>query len=488
MYGPGIRLATVLILAAVLCGCVDTCVDGGPEFFVGEVLALSGFGSEYVAVEDFNGDGLKDLLLGGNHYADAAKTPLFLLINNGDGSFSERTAEFINGSPMAASPHGEAADFNGDGTVDVAVYDGGDTERGQAPEGGFYGEAPFLLLSNPDGTWDISTALADAEAATNGGNPKVHAKSITSGDIDGDGDIDLLVESGGGFNNIITHFVINNDDGTFTSEHPSDELRIPLSLLTGPTGFWRHAMERLADMDNDGHVDVILTQLRKIDNQQDELHSKVVFNDGSGRFPAMNSVDLPYVSFNDTYTYVRAVGVYDLDDDGFLDLVFAHERGNNDTLLNGNTGRFLQFLINDRNRSFTDDTNRYIGDQSATLPAINPHTDNPLSNIPTKNVLLLDMNDDGFRDLVMEDVQSPQSDAAPLIYFGSVSGLFTAIDSTRIVPSGDNFFGEQAYPLNLDGDEFIDVVSAQVQSGDDGRFGTNDDFHNVLSILRCPGD
>ena len=48
---------------------------------------------------------------------------------------------------------------------------------------------------------------------------------MTSGDIDGDGDIDLWVDSIGG-KNVSSHFMVNNGDGTFTV----DEERAPTAL------------------------------------------------------------------------------------------------------------------------------------------------------------------------------------------------------------------------------------------------------------------
>ena len=67
------------------------------------------------------------------------------------------------------------------------------------------------------------------------GNPPadLHLKSATSGDIDGDGDIDLWVDSIGGAN-VSSHFLVNNGDGTFTV----DEARAPAALRHNPLESW----------------------------------------------------------------------------------------------------------------------------------------------------------------------------------------------------------------------------------------------------------
>ena len=98
-----------------------------------------------------------------------------------------------------------------------------------------YGNPPQLWLSDNDGVLRPSEGLADAVRAEHALRPPagkglsapadLHLKSVTSGDIDGDGDIDLWVDSIGG-KNVSSHFMVNNGDGTFTV----DEERAPTAL------------------------------------------------------------------------------------------------------------------------------------------------------------------------------------------------------------------------------------------------------------------
>ncbi len=160
--------------------------DGTFKPAIGSPVGIFPF---FLAVADFNGDGIADLaVVNGN---DDTVT---LLKGNGDGTFAP-----FPGSPLpvgdGASPI-VAADFNGDGHVDLAVANYTDNNVD-------------IFLGNGDGTFTSQPAIGV------GLNPF----SMTALDYNGDGITDLAV---GNYHRYTTSLpgamtlLIGNGDGTFS--------------------------------------------------------------------------------------------------------------------------------------------------------------------------------------------------------------------------------------------------------------------------------
>jgi hypothetical protein len=108
-----------------------------------------------IAAADFNGDGLTDFML------SMLTTPVRreLQILQAPSSIG---APPDNGSVIAdleRELQGVAADFNGDGKIDVALFDSGNYDRSK---GGTLGHPPTLLLGDGAGKFTASDALAAA--------------------------------------------------------------------------------------------------------------------------------------------------------------------------------------------------------------------------------------------------------------------------------------------------------------------------------------
>ena len=97
--------------------------------------------SRGVAVADFNGDGIPDMAI-----ADQSGDKVYVLLGNGDGSFTA-----ASGSPVSISGGNTlvgitAGDFNNDGYADLAVVSWG-------------GSKVFIMLGNGNGTFQAPASI-----------------------------------------------------------------------------------------------------------------------------------------------------------------------------------------------------------------------------------------------------------------------------------------------------------------------------------------
>ena len=443
-----------------------------------------------VAVADINGDGRDDIVAGGReeHRFDGvpedrfAKVPFHILVGREDGGFTH-APELVDGTIHAREAFVAASDFNGDGRVDLAVFDSGvyvwDGRAG-------YGNPPELWQSSHDGTLSFSEALADAVRAAHAAGPSsadkgisapadLHLKSVTSGDIDGDSDSDLWVDSIGG-KNVSSHFMVNNGDGTFTI----DEARAPPALRhNSPGAWWYHLQGILVDLDNDGDLDLSLGNNRHTeDPAKRNSFSIVLLNDATGSYP--ERIELPRPAFNEGYTVVHGQTHADVNGDGFQDLLLLHTRtpyGNPDII--PYTGRYIQVLINDQGTSFVDETSTRMGDQSATTVK---YDSDGFELYNEGAVSMHDVDRDGCEDIVVSKSWGIRAPAFPLVHRNSGSGQFTVMDP-KLFAGDDRYFGAHVVPADVNGDGAIDFVVPQRDNGPDGEWGSEDDFTTLVTLL-----
>ena len=467
--------------------------EGSVSFL--RVLTQPGLGrlDNVLAVADFDGDGRDDILAGGLNEYDAyassmtakpedrlgPKATLHMFVAVGDGSF-RHAPELIEGTIAVRSPIVVADDFNGDGRADLAVFDEGvyvfAVRKG-------YGNPPQLFLSSPGGRLRPSDALADAvireherEDPPSGiSSPAdLHLKSATSGDIDLDGDTDIWVTSSGGLN-VFDHFMVNNGDGTFTIER---ERASDMVLFNVPVDWWNFIGNHLVDLNNDGAPELVLGPLGpgRLGLGSPSL---VLANDGTGHYPTRTVLPRP-ADFNGGYTRVNWLTHFDVNNDGFQDLLLAHRRlYEGPTAEIPNTGRYIQVLINRGGSSFGDETPTWMGDQSATTPERDAEGIELINDAAPR---MHDIDHDGCADLVMSRNLNPVRIESPLVYRNDGSGRFQAMSP---VPFGgsDRHFGQFAVPIDVNGDRAIDFVIAQRDRGPDRQYDTPDDSTILVTLL-----
>jgi hypothetical protein len=302
--------------------------DGHGTFRPQERFA-AGDGPSSLAAADFNGDGRLDLAVG-----NANSNTISVLLGDGDGTFHGQMPDQV---PVKANPDASvAADFNIDGTLDLAVAhgssndisillgngDGTFREQGQYPLGNFPSSVvaadfngdgrPDLAVTNKsDGT--VSVLLGDGDGTFQpqvtyavGSNPY----SIVAGDFNGDGHVDLAVANYSVDGTVSV--LMGNGDGTFQPQVTYAVGSYPTSLVAG-------------DFDGDGRVDLAVA------NQGDGTVS-VLLGKGDGTFRSQVAYAVgKNPSFLVAGEFTR---------DGHLDLATANSDGTVSVLLGKGDGTF----------------------------------------------------------------------------------------------------------------------------------------------------
>jgi len=252
-------------------------------------------GVDTVLLGDFNGDGKLDVAVTN----DETTGMVSVLTGTGSGTLQKTVASFgTNFGPMGLA----AADFNGDGKLDLVTADAG------SPFGVVIGNISVLLSNGKSlfaGRTDYNVSSASTTGAYTG---------LAAGDLTGDGKIDLAVP--------VTYasqlsLLFGTGSGTFK----------PFSTITLPTNANAVA---IGDFNNDHKNDIALVNFGGGDT------ISILLNAGSGTFPT----NTQYNTAGSGY----AIATGDFNNDGNLDIVVTGEESNNISVLLGNgAGAFPSF-------------------------------------------------------------------------------------------------------------------------------------------------
>ncbi|HMQ22486.1 MAG TPA: VCBS repeat-containing protein, partial [Planctomycetota bacterium] len=290
--------------------------------------------TQALAYGDVDGDGDLDLVLGnGDGYGFGRQNRLYL--NDGTGIFSDVTTARL---PRVSDRTTALAlgDLDGDGDLDLVVGNGALT----------ISEQNRLFLNDGTGSFtDVTATRMPANIDS--------TRSVALGDVDGDGDLDLVVGNYGQ-----NRLYRNNGAGAFTEATVGS--MPPDSDMTRAVAF--------GDVDRDGDLDLVFGNGSDVAGQQNRLY----LNNGAGSFIDATASRMPLDSDNSSsLTFV------DVDRDGDLDLVIG----------NG------AFLVSQQNRLYLNDGMGTFRD--ATTGRL------PAEAEPTSSVAAGDMDGDGDVDLVV---------------------------------------------------------------------------------------
>lgn len=271
---------------------------------------------------DFNGDGYEDILLAKNKY-NIERHPLELFINNKNENFVLDQTLIQNNIGCETARKSIVGDYNGDGKPDVFFADHG-------AEGAVFEFAyPSILLSNSNGyNFEILDNL-----------PKSFYHGAASGDIDNDGDLDIITSTG---------LVLINDG--FANFSDMNQL-----WQTSEGGIYTI---ELIDINNDGFLDLIVGGHTMA--SYDLESEKIYFGNGIN-YSDSNSILLPKVL---GYGVSTDFSFYDINNDGFDD-IFVNRAGGSVTANNTYDTDFyvgwaVQLIINNQGTDFIDVTDSYF--------------------------------------------------------------------------------------------------------------------------------
>ena len=347
----------------------------------------TGFGIRFAA--DFDGDGDDDLLLpGGRPFESVAPEPGVILLNNGDLTFEIAAGD---------RPHGVhagkvlMADFNDDGGNDFFIADAGyDGE----PYPGWHN---WLLLWTADGYVDATDRLpADPDSFTH---------TATAGDIDSDGDVDVLVGNAFSQSRYPAPYFLMNDGG---ANFVLDESRLPQSWTGAP---WT---VQLADLDGDGHLDLVAGPI------EDSGASFVHWGSAAGVYRDEEATVLPRAGFSIAYggAHVVTTAVSDFNGDRRPDILLGGYDAHWVSEMRG-PWRGVQLLVNHGERVFFDETPRRLG-TSAWSPGEGWHGGHRF----------FDFNGDGTVDIVPEDFNVDHGTNV-LAWLNDGTGHYTALSTAE---------------------------------------------------------
>jgi outer membrane protein assembly factor BamB len=333
--------------------------------------------------------------------------------NPASGLFQAASTVNVGDAPWCLT----AADFDKDGSIDLAVVNNYDNSisilkndgtgrfanQSTIPAGSYPGS---IITSDLDADGDMDLVVTNANSVVifknDGHGTFAQTSSIflsgtpwysTAADFDGNGTIDLAVTNYTGQ----VYILMNDGNGSFTRTSTIEQVGAEFALAA-------------ADVNNDGASDLIVTntQLNTV---------SILMNNGRGQFAAP--------SFATVGDGPLAVAAQDLNGDGLIDLAVANYHGNSVSILKNTGGTFT------------------------TTSTVNTDS-NPTS------VIAVDVDGNGAMDLAVVCAGS----ATVVIYTNDGTGTFTRASTMRI-GEGSSSRIITAADLNRDGKIDLAVVNLQ---------------------------
>ena len=316
---------------------------------------------------------------------------------------------------------GELGDLDGDGDLDLVVAHFAD-----------YGRQPQVYINNGAGVFTDETAsrLPALLTITN---------DVDLADVDNDGDQDIYLANTAvdtsGDPAFSDNLLINDGSGRFQDERAS---RVPQTWI---------ATQNVAfgDMDNDGDADLLVTHLTHLLNVEDSSRVILLFNDGQGFFAPSTRCPLDASKY-----FPFDLALVDVNHDSYLDLVLA----NMPLIIMDDPGNPVGFLSG-QNAIFINDGQGHFTDETASR---NP----TLIEDSTVAIAPGDVDRDGDMDLFFANVGFLPEETMNRLLINNGEGFFTDETVARL-PAETSTWNNDADMADFDGNGAVDIFMPSVE-------------------------
>jgi len=376
--------------------------------FGGTLASFATFGRDVDTINDLDGNGVTDLVVGAPQSVPPRKGSVWILFMNNDetvstqqeitqgvGGFSETLAnDDLFGSSVA-----NVGDLDGDNVQDLVV---GAPGEGTPSGGGFGHGAVYVLFMNTDGTVKSHTKIANG--VTNFGSPldpgDQFGQSVANmGDLDDDGVNDIAVgadlDDDGSFDAGAVYIVFLNSNGTVKSVQKLSNTAGGAAGLFAQQDQAGISVANIGDLDGNGKNDLVVGGLAGRPGNTSGGEVDILFLDVLGTVINSQQITSGTGGFvgplEDDDQFAKVENIGDLNGDGINDLAVG-------TLLDDDGGDdhgaiWILFLNPDGTVKDEQKISDTIGNFGGTL--------DDDDNFGTSIANVGDLNGDGVTDLAV---------------------------------------------------------------------------------------